>query len=119
MTAFNYAATAATATRLLQRFGAAATIRRTQPGAYDPDTGTSTPTVTDLSTTAAVFDMDQKYVDGTQVLQGDKTAYCDPGVAPEQGDSFVWQGTTFAVIAVKPVSPAGTPVLFEAQIRGS
>ena len=116
---FNYTATAATATRLLQNFGAAATLTRVTPGTYDPDTGTSTPTETDLSTTAAVFDMDQKYVDGTLVLQGDKIAYCAPAVEPEQGDRFTWQGTAYTIVAVKPISPAGTAVLFEAQIRGS
>ena len=49
---FNYAATATTATRLLTRFGAAATLKRETVGAYDPDTGTSPVTTTSLSTTS-------------------------------------------------------------------
>lgn len=118
MSQFNYPATAATATRLLQRFGAAATVKRVSGSAYDPDTGTMTPTYTSLPSTAAVFDYAQKYIDGTLILQGDKQAYCAPGVAPVQGDQFDWQGVTYTVIAVKPVSPAGVPVLFEAQLRG-
>ena len=56
MSQFNYPATAATATRLLQRFGAAATIKRQSGTAYDPATGTSTQTYTSYATTAAVFD---------------------------------------------------------------
>lgn len=125
MTAFNYPATAATATRLLKRFGADATVKRVSGSAYDPDTGTMTPTYTSLPTTAAVFDFDQKYIDGTLILQGDKQAYCAPGVAVVQGDQFDWPvnvpdvpTVTYTVIAVKPVSPAGVPVLFEAQLRG-
>ena len=118
MTTFNYPATAATATRLLKRFGADATVKRVSGSAYDPDTGTMTPTYTSLPTTAAVFDFAQKYIDGTLILQGDKQAYCAPAVAPVQGDQFDWHGVTYTVIAVKPVSPAGVPVLFEAQIRG-
>jgi hypothetical protein len=118
MTAFNYPATAATAIRLLQRFGAAATVRHPTGSAYDPDTGTTVPTYADSATTAAVFAYDQKYIDGTLILQGDQQAYCSPSVAPVQGDQFVWQSTTYTVIAVKPVSPAGVPVLYEAQIRG-
>ena len=86
MSQFNYPATAATATRLLQRFGAACTIKHPTGTAYDPDTGTMTPTVTSTPSTAAVFDFAQKYVDGTLILQGDKQAYCAPGVAVAQGD---------------------------------
>lgn len=118
MTAFNYPATAATATRLLQKFGAACTIRHPTGSAYDPDTGTTVPTYAETASTVAVFAYDQQYIDGTLVLQGDQLAYCAPGVEPTQGDQFVWQGTTFTIVAVKPVSPAGVPVLFEAQIRG-
>lgn len=118
MTTFNYPATAATATRLLERFGAAATLKRQSGTAYDPATGTSTQTYTSYATTAAVFDYAQKYIDGTLVKQGDKQAYCAPSVAPEQGDRFTWDGADYTVVAVKPVAPAGTPVLYEAQLRG-
>jgi hypothetical protein len=118
MTAFNYAATAATATRLLERFGASCVLGRETVGAYDPATGQAPVTTESFATTAAVFAYDQKYIDGTLIKQGDQRAYCAPTNAPAQGDQLVWQGGTFEVIAVKPVSPAGTPVLYEAQIRG-
>jgi hypothetical protein len=118
MTAFNYPATAATATKLLQRFGAACTIKHPTGTAYDPDTGTMTPTYTDTPSTAAVFAYAQKYIDGTLILQGDQQAYCAPGVEPKQGDVMTWAGVDYTVIAVKPVSPAGVHVLFEAQLRG-
>lgn len=118
MATFDYPATAATATRLLVRFGAAATVRRVTGSAYDPATGTTTPTYTDNATTAAVFAYDQKYIDGSLILQGDQLAYCAPGTLPSQGDKFTWQSVDYTVIAVKPVSPAGVPVLYEVQIRG-
>lgn len=115
---FNYPKTAATATRLLQRFGAACMLKRTGPAAYDPATGASAPTETSLATTAAVFAYAQKYIDGTLILQGDQQALCDPATEPKQGDALTWQGRDYTVVAVKPVAPAGVPVLFEAQIRG-
>lgn len=115
---FNYAATASTAVKLLTRFGAAATLRRTNPASYNPATGTSAPTVTDLATVVAVFAYPQKYVDGTLIKQGDQQALCSPAVVPAQGDVLAWQGVDYQVVAVKPVSPAGVPVLFEAQLRG-
>ncbi|KAF1706287.1 hypothetical protein [Pseudoxanthomonas sacheonensis] len=117
MASFNYPATAATATRLLTRFGATCTLVRTTTGAYDPATGSNTVTVENLPTTAAVFAYDQKYIDGTLILAGDQLAYCAPAVTPKQGDSFTWNSATFTVIAVKPISPAGIPILFEVQIR--
>jgi hypothetical protein len=117
MTAFNYPATAATATRLLARFGASATLKRLSGSAYDPATGTTVPTYADHATTAAVFAYPQKYVDGTLIKQGDQLAYCDPAVVPVAGDTFAWQGVTLTIISVKPTSPAGTVVLYEAQVR--
>jgi hypothetical protein len=118
MTSFNYAATAATATRLLTRFGAPATIKREVAGTYDPATGTATVTETVFQTIAAVFAYDQKYINGTLILSGDQIAYLIPTVAPKQGDRLVWQGIIYTVVFVKPVSPAGVPVIYEAQIRG-
>jgi len=119
MTAFNYPVTAATATRLLKRFGAtAALVRAEGPPVYDPETGQTAPADVSTPTTAAVFAYDQKFIDGTLVLQGDQQAFCAPGVEPKQGDRFQWQGKVYTVVAVKPLSPAGVPILFTAQIRG-
>lgn len=118
MTAFNYAKTAATATRLLERFGASATLKVVTGSAYDPATGTTTPTYTSNSTTAAVFDYDAKYIDGTLILVGDKRAYLAPAHVPKQGDKLAWQSVDYTVVAVKAVAPAGVVVLYEAQIRG-
>lgn len=118
MSAFDYATSASTARRLLAQFGAPATIKRTGAAVYNPATGTSVPAVTQLPTTAAVFAMPQKYINGTLVLEGDQQAYCDPGVPVLQGDVFNWQGKDYQVVNVKPLAPAGVPVLFEAQIRG-
>ena len=115
---FNYSATAATATRLLQRFGASCVLHRLTAGAYNPATGASAATYTDIVTTAAVFAYDQKYIDGTLIKQGDQRAYCAPATEPKQGDEFTWQSIKYTVVAGKPVSPAGVPVLFEAQLRG-
>ena len=118
MTAFPYHQTAATATRLLERFGAAATLKRVTTGTYNPSTGATTDTTTSLATTAAVFAYPQSYIDGTLIRQGDQQAFCAPAVQPVQGDRLTWQGRDYEVVAVKPVSPAGVPVLYEAQLRG-
>jgi hypothetical protein len=118
MTSFNYAATAATATSLLLSFGAPCTLKREVAGAYDPATGNAAVTETTFTTQAAVFAYDQKYINNTLILLGDQLAYMPPATAPKQGDLMTWQGKDYTVVAVKPVSPAGVPVLYEAQIRG-
>jgi hypothetical protein len=115
---FDYAHSAATALRLLQRFGASATLKRQSAGSYDPSTGSDTVTETSLTTTAAVFAYDQSYIDGTLILQGDQLAYLSNEQEPQQGDLLAWQGADYRVVAVKPLSPAGTVVLYEAQLRG-
>lgn len=115
---FNYAATAATALRLLQRFGASATLTRTTAGAYDPATGTSTETTAVLTTTATVFDYDAKYIDGTLILVGDKRAYLAAAHEPKQGDKLTWGSDEYTVVRFKAIAPATVAVLYEAQIRG-
>jgi hypothetical protein len=115
---YDYALSAATASRLLARFGAACTLKRQSAGSYDPNTGSDTVTETDLTTVACVFAYPQSYIDGSLILQGDQRAYMDPGVMPKQGDLLAWQGADYNVVNVKPLSPAGTVVLYEAQLRG-
>ena len=118
MTAFDYSKTAATSKRLLTQFGAACTVKHPTGTAYDPATGTMAPTYASTDSVAAVFAYPQKYIDGTLILQGDQKALCAPDVAVVQGDTVTWQGKDYVVVNVKPVSPAGTPVLYEAQLRG-
>lgn len=118
MTGFNYARTAATASRLLQRFGAVATLKRRADATYDPATGTTAPTVTPLQTVAVVVDYDAKSIDGTLIRQGDRRAYLDAAVAPRQDDTLAWQGVDLTVVAVRTLAPAGAAVLYEAQLRG-
>lgn len=118
MTAFDYARSAATASRLLTRFGSAATLKRQTAGAYNPATAIAAVTVASVSTVAVVFDYPAKYVDGTLIKQGDRRSYLAPAVVPAQGDVLTWQGSDFTVVNVKPIAPAGTVVLYEAQLRG-
>ena len=115
---FDYANTAATALRLLTRFGASATLKVYSGTAYDPATGTVTATYTDNAATACVFDYPQKYVDGTLILAGDKQAYMASAPVPKQGDKLAWQAVDYTVVAVKAIAPSGVAVVYEAQIRG-
>ena len=118
MTAYNYVKTAATASRLLTRFGAACTLKRQTSGAYDTSTALAVVTETSLAAVACVFDYAQSYIDGTLILAGDKQAFMASSPVPKQGDRFTWAAIDYTVQQVKPISPAGVPVLYECQVRG-
>lgn len=114
---FNYAATAATVKRLLERFGASTTLKKIVSG-YSPATGTAPEIEDAVAVTAAVFAYDQEYIDGTLIRMGDMRAYLTAAEEPTQGDKLTWQGKDWEVVAVKPLAPAGIAVMYEAQIRG-
>ncbi|RZL39230.1 MAG: hypothetical protein EOP35_04125 [Rubrivivax sp.] len=117
--AYDYAKTAATAQRLLTKFGAAGTLKSQTPGAYNPATGAAAITTFSQGCTAAVFDVEQKLVDGTNVLAGDKTAYVATVnvAAPVPGHILTWQAKDYRVITVKTLAPAGMAVLYELLMR--
>jgi len=117
--AFDYTRPAATALRLLTKFGAAATLKSQTPGAYNPATGTAAVTSFSQSCMAAVFDVEQKLIDGTNVVAGDKTAYVAAinVAAPVPGHVFTWQSKDYRVVTVKTLAPAGASVLYELLVR--
>jgi hypothetical protein len=116
---FNYAGTAQTAHRLLQRFGAATTLTRPGAPTYNPETGTATPGDTATAVTAAVFPVEARFVDGTMVLATDQQAYLSAvGVAePLPGDVLAWGGKALTVIRAKNLGPGGVMVLYELIVR--
>lgn len=121
---FDYTKTASTVTRLIERFGASATLTTVTPGTYDPSTGSGTGDNTTARTVrAAVFDFSgqqdgAQFLPGTMILAGDKQVYMAvPTVAPQSGDTFLWDSVTYQVVAVKKLAPAGVAVLYELLVR--
>jgi hypothetical protein len=113
-----YTGLKSTASKLLTKYGAAATLTQRSAGAYDVSTGSATVTETATTVKAAVFDYPERAIDGTRVLQGDKQAYIAAGgTVPQAGMFLTWRGVLNAVIDCKPVSPGGVDVVYIAQIR--
>jgi len=121
VSSFDYTKSAATATRLIGRFGAVGAIRRsatTGGNAWDPSSGTTT--TTDYPATMVVTDYAQKDVNGTVILATDKKVLVAPGVAVVPGvtDTLVTpDGATLNIVNVNPLKPAGTVVMYEIQAR--
>ena len=67
----------------------------------------------------AVFDYDQKFIDGTLIRQGDKEGYMSAlGISvPLAGDVLTWAGVYCSVIACKSLAPSGLDVLYTLQLR--
>jgi hypothetical protein len=116
---FDYANTAATALRLLTKFGAEATLTHNSDGTYDPDTGGVTETTATDTVQACVFPIADKLIDGTLIQAGDRTAYVSAvGVTnPRPNDILLWEGISLRVINAKSLGPAGVYVLHELQVR--
>lgn len=121
MTAFNYARPKATADRLIARYGQAGFVRRTGAPtgpAYDPTPGVDV----DHAARFAMLDYEDTEVDGTRVLGTDKKALLAVGslaITPALDDKLVEaDGTVYKIIPpLKPLSPAGTVVMYEIQCR--
>jgi len=121
VTTFNYARPLASANRLIAKFGQLGAIRRagepTGPD-YDPTPGVDV----DHDAHMAVLDYDSRDVDGTRILATDKYVLVAVGTLPIEiglSDKVVEaDGTVYSIVPpLKPLSPAGTVVLYEIQAR--
>ena len=118
---FDYARPAATAKRLLTRFGQVVTVKRTTPSEYDPATGTVTGGTIGYSCSGAVMNYASRDIDGTLVQRGDVRVLLAPDAAfePKPGDTVTLaDATVLTVINAQATKPAGSPVRYEVQARG-
>jgi len=114
-----------TANKMLKGKGQAVTITRRTSGAYDPTTGAATVTTTTQVGWGAIFDYSDRNIDGELILSGDKqlllSAVNSTGTAltaPEVNDTVTAGGVVRTITRIKALSPAGTTVLFDINLRG-
>lgn len=121
MTAFDYTRARATADRLLTRFGRTATLRQTTVSGGDGwDPGSGTETVVDTSIICAVTDYAVAEVDGTLIQATDRRVFVSAqgvSVTPVPADVLIIGSGQLSIVNVRPLSPAGTTVLWEVQAR--
>lgn len=116
MTTFNYARSRSTAERLIAKFGMPGFIRRqTNTGpAYDPVVIN-----TDYPCTLVVLEYEDSKIDGTLIRRTDKLIYLSTqglSITPGEADSII-AGEIFAIVNIKPLSPAGINIFWEIQAR--
>ena len=116
-----YGGLAATADRLLKKFGAGAVLTIRTTGVYDPNVGEAPVTVQNINVTACVFDIAHKEIDGTNIKANDKRAYISTKTAiplPSVNDRITWQGVVYQITpTVIDLAPSGESVLYEVIIR--
>lgn len=122
MSAF-YDRTAATALRLITQFGQPVTIRATTVGEYDPEAGSAPPDSTKEQTAQGIL-LDftgQEFQNNSFIKQGDKKLkIAAQGLewVPDLLNKVIIQGRAWSIVPpLKEVNPAGTPILYELQVR--
>ena len=115
MATFDYATLQGDATDLITEFGQTAAIRRVTNGG---DAWNPTQTTADTACTVVVTDYANSEKDGTRIQVTDRRILMAVGsITPTPADRFVLSSTVHDIIAVKPLNPGGTTLLFELQVR--
>jgi len=111
------------ALEMITEFGQPVTIRAITVGEYDPDTGSAPPdTVTDQTAQGILLDFTgQEFQNNSLIKQGDKKlkiAAQDLAWAPQLLNKVIVQGRAWSIVPpLKEINPAGTPILYELQVR--
>lgn len=117
---FDYAEVAATSAEILEEFGAPVTIRNYTIGTYDPATGGTTSTFSDVVKNGVLLDFaaGRTLGPGGLIQAGDKRLLLEPGTVPALEDHVVVQGgVEYVIKGIGEVNPAGVPVLYELHLR--
>ena len=122
MTAF-YDEMAVMALEMITEFGQPVIIRATTTGEYDPSTGTApTETIAEQTSQGILFDFTgQEFQNNSLIKHGDKKLkVAAQGLewAPDLLNKVIVQGRTWSIVPpLKEINPAGTPILYELQVR--
>lgn len=114
-----YTRLAATAVRLLTKYGKPIRLTRKGSPVYNPATSTTTSTPESHTVIGAKFDYSQDDIDGTTIRSGDQRAYIAPNapVTPKTGDTLTFADGAWNVVASRPLAPADLVVLHDVQLR--
>ncbi|WP_460163668.1 hypothetical protein [Pseudomonas sp. S2_F03] len=111
------------ALEMITEFGQPVTIRATTVGEYDPDTGTVPPeAVADQTAQGILLEFTgQEFQNNSLIKRGDKKLkIAAQGLewVPDLLNKVIVQGRTWSIVPpLKEINPAGTPILYELQVR--
>ena len=111
------------ALEMITEFGQPVIIRTITVGEYDPDNGSAPPdTVTEQTAQGILLDFTgQEFQNNSLIKQGDKKLkIAAKGLSwvPDLLNKVIVQGRTWSIVPpLKEINPAGTPILYELQVR--
>jgi hypothetical protein len=114
-----YANLAATALRLLTKYGQTVVCTRTDGATYVPATqsytGGSTTTITGKG---AVFPFNKSEINGELIQTGDLIVFFEASsTAPAVDDKCTVDSVDYRVMSVEPLNPGGTVVMYTLHLR--
>ena len=113
-----YPRMAATASRLIGKYGQAISIKRTTGDTIDPVTGITTAgTSSTLTTTGILQRYPDSLIDGTRILTSDRLAILAPTFEPTLEDTLSFGGKDWTIASIQTANPAGTPLVYFVQVR--
>lgn len=115
----SYAALATTATNILTTYGEDAVVSRETGATFNPATGAySGGSTTSFTNKAARFNYSRIEINGDTVLRDDLRLIMDTeNGTPQVDDSCVFDNITYRVMGVTALSPDGTDIYYELQLR--
>ena len=118
---FNYSASQAAAKKLLDKFGQLGYVKlRTETGAIsDPIEGDTPGTILDTDLFAVDLAVDKAFVDDELIKTTDRMVICSSDAKPDTSDKMLVGTVEHTILAVKPISPAGTDVIYKVAISGN
>lgn len=109
---------ATVARKLIDEFGATITISRVTGETFDRVAGTVSGGSTSTFTPKGIIKNYKKNeIDGTRILAGDRLLVLDDTVEPLMDDTISSSGDDWNIVDVEVKNPAGTPLVYFAQIR--
>lgn len=113
-----YSGLVTVAQRLLISKGKLLTFSRETSSAFDPILGHNTVSVSTYTGNGAAFDYNHREIDGEIIQRGDIRLILEATTtAPTINDSVTIDSDVYRVMEVRPISPAGTVVVYEIQLR--
>jgi hypothetical protein len=118
----DYNALAATAQRLIGKFGRGVTFVKMQPGTYNPSTNAISSASSIPYTVKGVrLDYEQDDIDGEVIKLNDLRIFLEAkglgNIVPDTDDRVQFGTEQWTVVRAKPIIPADIPVYYELQLR--
>lgn len=116
----------AEAAAVVAEIGELVTLTVTEPGSYDPITGTSQPGTTKTQQPRAILDnysaqsAGAQYADGTQIMRDDKKLFIPAEQLewpPTLATLVTAADSDWSVISIQTINPTGDTLAYELQVR--